>query len=277
MPDITPDLTFSRFLKFWRKVHSVSQEELAHRVDSSPRHISRLESGSSRPSEAIIEEIAKALALRDRDRNHLRISAGYFPQQAKVDFHSPELKWLRKAMLLTLKAMDPYPATLMDSGSNILMVNKAWVAIYQKMIPIDKLNMVNNHFDFLFSSVAGEITSGWEDTLSMILMALKQSALLSNDPVEIALLARFIKHPNVPDNWELRASKLEPMASFRIEIKLGDTLKQFFNVSQTIGASGATAYVSEPHLTMNTLYPEDGELDLSPLIDQDLAHPLLFY
>jgi len=259
-------------------VHQVSQEELAHRLDSSPRHISRLESGSSRPSESIIEDIAKALVLRDRDRNHMRIAAGYFPQQQKVDFHSPDLKWLRKAMMLTLRAMDPYPATLMDSASNILMVNKAWVGFYQKNIPVDKLNKVNNHFDFLFSSdVAGSITSGWEDTLSMILMALQQSAFLSNDPAEMALMERFLQHPNVPENWELRASDLEPMASFRVQAKFDGHFQRFFSVSQTVGACGPTAYVSEPHLTINTLYPEDEGIDLSPLIKADLCHPLLFY
>jgi len=278
MHDAKPALTFGRFLKFWRNVHHVSQEELADRLQSSPRHISRLENGTSRPSETMIEEIAKALDLGERDRNHLRISAGYTPQQQKVDFHSPELKWLRKVMTLTLRAMDPYPATLMDSASNILMVNRGWVGFYQTIIPVEQLSHVNNHFEFLFSSQgAGTIMSGWEDTLAMILMALKQAAMLSDDAEEMALLQRFLEHPNVPADWKQRAAKLEPMASFKVQVEFAGELQRFYSVNQTVGALGPTAYVSEPQLTISTLYPEDDELDLSSLIEGKLQHPLLYY
>jgi transcriptional regulator with XRE-family HTH domain len=59
--------TFGRFLKFWRSVHEVSQEELAFRLDRSPRHISRIENGISRLSESIILEIGRVLELGNRD------------------------------------------------------------------------------------------------------------------------------------------------------------------------------------------------------------------
>ena len=103
---------FGRFLKFWRSVHELSQEELGFRLDSSPRHISRIENGSSRPSEAIILDIGRVLKLGNRDLNHLLIAAGYAPREDEVDFHAPELKWLRKAMTLNLRALDPYPGCL---------------------------------------------------------------------------------------------------------------------------------------------------------------------
>ncbi|WP_373091958.1 helix-turn-helix domain-containing protein, partial [Zhongshania sp.] len=50
---------FGRFLKFWRGVHGMSQETLAGRLGSSPRHISRMENGSSRASEAMVLDIAR--------------------------------------------------------------------------------------------------------------------------------------------------------------------------------------------------------------------------
>jgi len=278
MPEGSQQLTFGLFLKFWRGVHNISQEELAHRVDSSPRHISRLENGSSRPSESILEDIAQALELGERDRNHLRISGGYSPQQKKINFHAAELKWLRKAMTLTLRAMDPYPATLTDSASNILMVNRGWVGFYQKIISAERLNQVTNHFDFLFSHHgAGPIMSGWEDTVSVILMSLQQAVILSQATEEMAMLERFLQHPNVPEDWKQRAAKLEPMASFRVKVDFEGALKRFYSVSQTVGALGPTAYVSEPKLTISTLYPEDDDLDLSPLLQRELSHPLLYY
>lgn len=278
MAENSGELAFGRFLKFWRGVHQVSQEELAHRLDSSPRHISRLENGSSRPSEAMIEDIAKALALRARDRNHLRISAGYTPQEDKINFHAPELKWLRKAMKLTLRAMDPYPAVLLDSANNIVMVNKAWVGFYRATIPAAKLDKVTNHFEFLFSRQgAGTLMSGWQDTLSMIVMAVKQSALLTRDPDEAATLEKLLQNPNVPDDWAQRCTTLEPMASFRVQAEFDGVLRRFYSVSQTVGALGPVAYNSEPRLTISTLYPEDDDLDMSSIVSDTLRHPLLNY
>ena len=67
------------------------------------------------------------------------------------------------------------------------------------------------------------------------------------------------------------------MASFRVQVEFEGSLQPFFNVSQTVGAMGPTAYVSEPQLTVNTLYPEDEDIDLSSLVAGELTHPLLCY
>ena len=269
---------FGRLLKFWRTVHELSQEALAHRLASSPRHISRLENGRVQPSKAMVEGIARELALGERDSNHLLIAAGFSPVLNKVDFNAPELRWLRKAMILTLRALDPYPATLSDGSSNILMVNRGWVGFYRRAIPEAELNKVSNHFDFLFSREgAGNMVSGLEDTLSVILMSLQQAMLLSDAQDSQGMLDRLIASPNVPPDWRQRAAQLEPMASYRLQLEFNGKPESFFSVSQTVGAVGPSAYVSEPNLTVNTLYPEDESLDLSSLIEGQLEHPLLPY
>lgn len=269
---------FGRFLRFWRQVHKVSQEELAARVHSSPRHISRLENGSSRPGENLIEDIAQALEMGERDRNHLRLAAGYSPRQRHIDFHAAEFKWLRKAMLLTLRAMDPYPASLMDSAGTLLMVNRAWVGFYRATLPAVALDRVNNHFDFLFSRQgAGHMLSGWEDTLSMIVMSLTQEAMLNPSADRHAVLDKLLGNPTVPRDWAQRAARLEPMASFRVQADYGGALRRFYSVSQIVGALGPTAYASEPKLTISTLYPEDETLDMSALLESEATHPLLLY
>jgi transcriptional regulator with XRE-family HTH domain len=272
----TTDLAFGRFLKFWRGVFKLSQEELAFRLDSSPRHISRLENGSSRPSESIVIDVCKVLDLGQRDSNHLLISAGYAPIEKGLDFHSPELKWLRKAMTRNLQALDPYPTALLDTSSNILMVNRGWVGFYRNIMSQQALDQVCNHYDFLFSREgAGNIVSDWEDTLSVILMSLHQQSLFASENVNQA--TRLAKHHSVPDDWQQRAAKLEPMASFRVQINIHGSLMRFFSVSSTVGALGPTAYASEPNLSINTLYPDDDSVDLSHLVNDNLQHPLLFY
>ncbi|MEH6559722.1 MAG: helix-turn-helix domain-containing protein [Oceanicoccus sp.] len=279
MSESAAELPFGRFLKFWRGVHSLSQEELAHRLDSSTRHLSRLENGSSRPSETMAQDIAQALNLGQRDRNYLMLSAGYTTIEEKRDFHGPQLKWLRKAMVLTLRSLDPYPAALTDGLGNLLMVNRGWVGFYLNSNSGRSLDDVTNLYDFMFSRQgAGNIISGWEDTLSVIMMSLKQGIMLGgNDGDGQTLLDRLEVHPSIPDDWAQRAAILEPMASFKVQVEIDGALKRFYSVAQTVGALGPAAYVSEPQLSINTLYPEDDTLDLSPLIAGDLSHPLLPY
>lgn len=278
MPDTSPELAFGSFLKFWRGIHNLSQESLADRLGSSPRHISRLENGISRPSENIIEEIAQALDLGERDRNHMRIAAGYTTKQRKIDFHSDELKWLRKAMNLTLRALDPYPTALIDSVSNILMVNRSWVNFYRPYISQEAFEQTRNHIDFIFNrDEAGALMSNREDTLSAILMTHVQAAMLSRSEEDKLVVERLLKHSSLPKDWQQRAVKYEPMASFKVEVKHQGQLEKFYSVNQTVGARGPTAYISEPRLTISTLYPEDDQLDLSDLLETSVKHPLLFY
>ena len=279
MTESATELPFGSFLKFWRGVHSLSQEELAHRPDSSTRHISRLENGSSRPSETMAQDIAAALELGQRDRNYLMLSAGYTAIEEKQNFHDPALNWLRKAMVLTLRSLDPYPAALTDGLGNLLMVNRGWVGFYLNSNTGSTLGNVSNLYELMFNHYgAGNIISDWENTLSVIMMSLKQGIMLDrNNEDGQQLLSRLEVHPSTPGDWAQRAAILEPMASFKVQVEIDGALKRFYSVAQTIGALGPAAYVSEPRLSIHTLYPEDDSLDLSPLIAKDLSHPLLPY
>lgn len=265
-----------RFIRFWRSVRGLSQEELADRLNSSQRHISRLENGSSRPSEAMLEEMSRVFELSKRDRNLLRIAAGFSPQEPKMDFHSVELRWLRNAMKKTLKALNPYPAALSDSASNLLMVNHAWVALYRRVLSQQQLESVTNHFEFLFSDHGGaSVMTALEDTLSSILMFLQQSVLFNDSEQGQKLLEKFLQSPNVPPDWLERGSRLEQMSSFRIQVNFEGQKRSFYNVMQLVGSSSPSVYVAEPVLHLNTLYPEDDTLDLSSLLAESVRHPLL--
>ena len=276
MRDSDPPFTFARFLKFWRSVHAISQEYLATLINISPRHISRLENGISRPSLRMVNEISAALSLGQRDSNHLLIAAGFLPNMGELDFHAPELKWLRKAMRLSLKALEPYPAMIVDDSNNILMVNHGWVSLYRNSLSKEVLDRVTNNYEFLFSrDGAGIFVSGWEDILSVILMSLEQKILFNDNPRDREMRDRLEKHENVPADWRQRAAKLEPMSSVRLQIDLNGELKKFISVHSTISEQGSAAVLSGPSLHINTLYPEDESLDMWQFYSADLSHPLL--
>ena len=199
-------------------------------------------------------------------------------KQTPIDFRSPELKWLRNTMRLTLKSLDPHPTTLVDSVGNILMVNRAWVGFYQKALPNADLAAFDNIYDFMFSSEgSGPLISDWENTRSLILMAIQQAIMLDDSDEKKNLLERLLKSPNTPPDWKQRAARLEPMASFKLQINFENSLTGFYSVGHNLGSIGPAEYISEPKLTLNTLYPVDDCIDLSPLATDRLSHPLLEY
>jgi transcriptional regulator with XRE-family HTH domain len=269
---------FGRFLKFWRGVHSVSQEELAGRLGSSPRHISRLENGSSGASESLVLDIARVLNLGKRDLSHLLIAAGYAPNEEEVDFNAPELKWLRKAMTMHLRTLDPFPAAVVDASANIFMVNRGWTKFHEGLNDAEGLASLSNFNDFIFAQAgAAHAVGAWADTVSTILMSIQQAALFTGDKSAEKTVQRLQQYPCVPADWRQRAALTEPMASFRVQINIEGELKRFFCVGTMAGALGPSAFASQPQLSIVTLYPEDEVYDFGLRSDEVLTHPLLFY
>jgi transcriptional regulator with XRE-family HTH domain len=268
---------FGPLLKFWRGVHGFSQETLALCAESSTRHISCLENGKAHPSRLMVLKLSEVLELGDRDSCYLLLGAGYLPTANSVDFNSQEYKWLRKAMILTLKAMDPFPAALMDRYGRLLMVNKGWVSFHNKTISHDELAGATNHYELLFKRQRSDDTSEIKkNTISLILMAMQQEALLSGDGHQ-EMMDALMSQNHIPKDWKKRAANLEPQASFRVQVDVEGKAQNFFSVSQMVGALGPTSFISEPRLIINTLYPEDTDLDLASNLDCDLQHPLLPY
>ncbi|GAA6134369.1 hypothetical protein NBRC116188_11580 [Oceaniserpentilla sp. 4NH20-0058] len=274
--DVSP--SFGLLLKFWRKIRKISQESLALSADSSTRYISCLENAKSHPSRSMVDKLAEVLELGDRDSCYLHLAAGYLPNAGYESFHKPQFNWLRNAMLLTLKGMDPYPAALMDRYGNLLMVNKGWVSFYHQLVGKEKLLNTQNLYEFLFSQQQNSSTSEIkQNTLALILMSLKQEFLLSQDIAFQNMFETLINSLDIPDNWQERAAKLEPQASYKVQMDINHVQQNFYCVSQMVGALGPSSFVSEPRLIVNTLYPENPELILTIDPNVDLSHPLLNY
>lgn len=271
-------LPFGQLLKFWRKIHELSQEELAFRIESSPRHISRLENSRVHPSKTIITRIAQVLNLGQRDSGQLYMAGGYTPVIKKIHFHDDSLKWLRKTMLLKLRALDPYPAVLTNVPGDILMVNRGWVGFHEHIYPASIIRNFSNYFELMFQRPVQDI--GYrisEPVRAMILMSLTQAALMADDHEIKAVIAKLLQSDYAPDNWQKIAAQLEPTTSFRIQAVVDGQEHSFFEIMDTSSAVGPAAFVPEPQLTLHTLYPEDDQLDLSALLTADLSHPSLFY
>ena len=264
---------FGRLLKFWRGVRKLSQEGLAFELGCSNRHLVRIESGKGHPSEKLVDDIATALHLGQRDWSHLRMAAGYTHNLQASDISVPEYEWLREVLLRTLNTVDPFPAVVADSGANIRMVNRGWVEFFQPLLPPDVLQNQVGLWDLLFPYAA----KGSELVLSCIVMSAQQQACFSGRPDDQAFVDRLASYEQVPSHWAEIASMQEPRANFELTLELGGKEQSFSIIVSTISAHGPTAYLFEPYLFLYTFYPQDHLDELGKGTAQDLKHQRLNY
>src|SRR4029450_10680537 len=78
-----------QLLAHWRGVRRMSQLTLASEAQVSPRHVSFVESGRSRPSAAMVLTLARALDVPLRERNQMLLAAGHAPIYPQADLDAP--------------------------------------------------------------------------------------------------------------------------------------------------------------------------------------------
>src|SRR5689334_22344445 len=109
----------------WRTRRRRSQMDLAHEVGVSPRHLSFVETGRSKPSPELVLALADRLVVPLRERNTLLLAAGYAPRYSQRPFDAPEMAHVRGSVQRMLDAHDPYPGVVIDRQWNVLQHNDA--------------------------------------------------------------------------------------------------------------------------------------------------------
>src|ERR1700682_2382929 len=111
-PGTTPQA--GDLLRQWRQRRRLSQLDLAIAANVSPRHLSFVETGRSRPTSEMILHLAEHLDVPLRDRNALLLAAGYAPRYHERGLAEPELKAVKTALKRVLAGHQPYPAVVVN-------------------------------------------------------------------------------------------------------------------------------------------------------------------
>ena len=102
-----------------------SQMDLAFDIGVSPRHLSFVELGKSRPSPELLLAIATHLGVPPRERNEWLLAAGHAPRYPHSSLDAPALAQVRASLQELLDAHDPCPAVAVDRCWNIQLANRA--------------------------------------------------------------------------------------------------------------------------------------------------------
>jgi len=122
MPALSP---FGAQLRAHRAQRGWSQLDLALEADTTPRYVSFIETGRSRPGRQLVMRLAKTLELTLRDANELLVAAGLSPAYPERDLDEQAMAPVRRVIHQLLENHEPYPAMVLGPGFRILQLNDA--------------------------------------------------------------------------------------------------------------------------------------------------------
>ncbi|MBC2777256.1 helix-turn-helix domain-containing protein [Parasphingopyxis marina] len=239
-------------LRQWRERRRVSQMQLALDADISPRHLSFIETGRSRPSTGTLERLAEQLEVPYRARNGMLRAAGFAPRHAERPLDDPAMEQALVAIQHILKGHEPYPAIAVDRHWNILAANDA-ISFFTEQIGSALLAQPMNALKIALhpEGLAPQVVNlaEWH---AHVMEQLDRSIEASADEGLVALRAEIAGYPH--------AQAEEPPAADPDRIWLPliiDTVVGRMSFVSTITIFGTPVDVTLSELALEAFYPAD--------------------
>lgn len=184
-------------LRDWRARRRVSQMDLALDVGVSPRHLSFIETGRSRPSPQMLVALAERLEVPLRERNRMLLAAGYAPRYAENSLHAEGMAPVRAALQRLLDAHDPYPGVVLDRQWNVVLANRAAAGLAALIPEALRTPTLNIFRASLHPQGLAAHTVNFADWAAYLLDALQRAATRTGDPALLALEREVADYPTV--------------------------------------------------------------------------------
>jgi transcriptional regulator with XRE-family HTH domain len=249
---------FSALLKYWRGRRGLSQLDLALYAGISARHLSFLESGRARPSEAMALRLLEVLDVPLRDRNEALRAAGFeahFPDPT-FDAIPPAID---AAIARMMEMQEPYPLTVISPEADVLRSNRAARTLFARFIAEPaalgpQLNMFSLVFD---PRLMRPFITNWASVGRQMLTRLERESLQRGGDARLsALRERVLAFADVPKTWhgpDLSAD-VDPVLS--IQLQRADLRLAFFT---TITTFSSPRLVPLEELRIESSFPLDAE------------------
>lgn len=198
-PPLSP---FGQQLRYWRRRRGLSQLALAIMAETTPRHMSFIETGRSRPGKELVLRLASCLDLSVRESNTLLTAAGLAPVYTERELSEEQMRPFRQAIEAMLTHHEPYPACAADMLGHILMANQTYHALWPGVPDWTPEESVDA---FFAPGPMREWIENWAEVAWAYADARRYEAARSNNPRLLALLERILKHledverPPVPE------------------------------------------------------------------------------
>lgn len=187
-------------LQYWRKTRSLSQLDLAHEAEVSPRHICFLETGRAKPSRDMVVLLSNVLDVPLRERNAMLLAAGFAPMYAERQLDAPELSAVQSALRAILRQQEPFPAVVMNRHWDLVQVNEAARRFFGLLLgeraAAEPANVVRLMFD---PNGLRPYVGNWEIVAETLIQRVYREAVGGvPDATTERLLAEVLAYPDVP-------------------------------------------------------------------------------
>jgi transcriptional regulator with XRE-family HTH domain len=176
---------FGEQLRHWRRRAGISQLELATRASTTPRHLSFLETGRSRPGRSLVLRLAEELEVPLGERNALLAAAGLPPAFASARFTDDSMRPVRRVVNRVLEAHEPFPAWVVGRGLRFISSNAAAERVFPGMCAMSPEQVI----DAWFTGPFRDLVENWQDIVWSGIAGLRREASRSSD-LELDALAR---------------------------------------------------------------------------------------
>jgi transcriptional regulator with XRE-family HTH domain len=233
--------------------------DLALEVGVSPRHLSFVETGRSRPSPELVLALADRLGVPLRERNTLLLAAGYAPRYSHRALDDPELRRVRASLQRMLDAHDPYPGVVIDRQWNVVLTNRAAAALTQGLPPELVGPPLNVYRICLHPDGLAARTLNFDEWAAYLLRQLRRSMVLTADAHLEALLDEVSAYPNVTARTDSHSAAWdEPPLLIPFRMMLGDAELSLFT---TLTTFGTPRDVTLDELAVELFFPADDRSD----------------
>jgi transcriptional regulator with XRE-family HTH domain len=186
-------------LRDWRSRRRFSQMDLALDVGVSPRHLSFIETGRSRPSPAVLVALADRLEVPLRERNRMLLAAGYAPRYSERPLDEAGMGRAHVALQRLLQAHEPYPGIVLDRQWNVVLANRPAMTLMTLLPAFLQAPTVNIFRASLHPQGLAARTGNFEVWAQYLLRTLRRAAAISGDPVLAGLEREVNGYPNVAE------------------------------------------------------------------------------
>lgn len=240
---------FGTALRRRRRARGASQLALAHRAQTTSRHLSFLETGRSRPSRDMVARLAEALDLPLREANELFRAAGLAPAYPETSLEAAELAPFSTVLELMLERHAPYPAFVIDRYWNIVRANRAAAVFLPDGADLGTANLVR----LTYAGPWREMMANWGDIAWTGVRRLRAEAAAHPDDETLAELVSLAE-----DAARDAAVRLDVDGDRVLcpHFLIGDRLIRTITV---LAQFGAAIDVTLEELRVELIYPADEE------------------
>lgn len=248
--------SFGDLVRYWRRVRTMSQLDLASTAMTTPRHMSFLETGRARASRQMVLRLATALDVPLRDRNGLLLAAGFAPLYTDHELDDPQLERVTSAVGRILDAHDPLPAVAMNRRWDVLRTNRGASALFARLLSPNPIPTAPNVLRLMLEPgpVRAAVVN-WDDVGPSLLERARREAVggvLDNDTAELVQQLRtgpdasaFAAVPRV-------AEPLVPVIDVHFDVD--GSILRWFSIVSTIGTP---VDVTAQELRVEAFFPAD--------------------